>query len=191
MPLSGCPSAAGHSTLSALVQSNVHCLLQARAALTTVPRAVFCGAPPSTPELRVSAHTRHILEFYQCFFEGLATGTIDYNLRKRDPILEANRSAAIEHLDEILHRLDALSGTVNDLRVRIEDAACLPEDHPGLATTVERELMSLASHTIHHMALIAVALRAHGLHVDPDFGKSPATMLHEKSGSNSHSQGNS
>ena len=43
-------------------------------------------------------------------------------------------------------------------------------------STVERELQVLLSHTVHHYALIAVALRLHGLEVDPEFGVAPSTL---------------
>jgi hypothetical protein len=34
----------------------------------------------------------------------------------------------------------------------------------------------LCSHAVHHFALIAMILRAHGIDVDPKFGVAPSTL---------------
>jgi hypothetical protein len=62
-----------------------------------------------------------------------------------------------------------------ELAVRIENA----DEDVYLTSSVGRELQALSSHTIHHFALIAIALRVHGLEVDPDFGMSPSTLRYQ------------
>ena len=39
--------------------------------------------------------------------------------------------------------------------------------------------MTLSSHTIHHFALIAMALRAHGVAVEAGFGMAPSTLSYQ------------
>jgi hypothetical protein len=51
-----------------------------------------------------------------------------------------------------------------------------------MVSSVRRELQALSSHTIHHFALMAVTLRAHGLEVDPAFGMSPSTLRYQAGG---------
>ena len=50
------------------------------------------------------------------------------------------------------------------------------DDAPWADSSVERELQVLLSHTVHHYALIAVALRLHGHPVDEEFGVAPSTL---------------
>jgi hypothetical protein len=45
-----------------------------------------------------------------------------------------------------------------------------------MRSSVSRELQVLSSHTIHHFALIAMTLRAHGVDLDPEFGMAPSTL---------------
>src|SRR5215831_7654365 len=122
---------------------------------------------------------RHVLEFYECFLNGLGKGRIDYDSRKRNHILEKSRSAAVETAQRLICELEQARDLPGDcfLSVRMEDS----EDEVWLASSFARELQSLASHTIHHFALIAMTLRLHGVNVDPDFGVSPSTLSYRKS----------
>jgi len=45
-------------------------------------------------------------------------------------------------------------------------------------SNLARELQFLASHTVHHYALIALTLTALGVPVDADFGMAPSTLRH-------------
>jgi len=119
-------------------------------------------------------HVRHCIEFYQCFLDGFEGGRIDYDGRRRDPALENDPDAARAALSEIATRL-------------ARDTARMPADFPlhvrecgttWLPSTHARESRFLHSHTVHHMALVAVLLRARDLPVPADFGVAPATLQH-------------
>jgi len=45
-----------------------------------------------------------------------------------------------------------------------------------VSTSVERELVFLASHTIHHMAIIGMLAEQAGMEVSSDFGVHPSTL---------------
>ena len=60
------------------------------------------------------------------------------------------------------------------LMVRMEDAGPTPDC--WMSSSLARELQMLSSHTIHHFALIAMTLRAHGVELDADFGVAPSTL---------------
>jgi hypothetical protein len=49
-------------------------------------------------------------------------------------------------------------------------------------STLARELRALASHTIHHYALVAVVLRLRGVAVPAHFGVAPSTWADARSG---------
>jgi hypothetical protein len=49
-----------------------------------------------------------------------------------------------------------------------------------VASSVGRELVFLATHAVHHFAVLHVYCLQHGLIVDADLGRAPATLAHER-----------
>jgi len=161
-------------TCSGLVAANVGLLQQARSLVDRMDDATFSTSPKGFAPHRVGSHLRHVLEFYDCFLEGVATSRIDYDARKHDETLERNRHAAGVQVSSIIRDLEEASSLPKDLAlvVRVEDS----EADAWLCSSIGRELQALSSHTIHHFALIAMTLRLHGVAVDPNFGMSPSTL---------------
>ena len=116
----------------------------------------------------VGAHLRHCLDAFESLFGGLARGAIDYDDRRRDARIDALHARL---QDEIANTADT------PLRVRADE----PELAPGegfVASTLARELRSLASHTVHHFAVVALQLRVAGVAVRADFGVARSTWSH-------------
>ena len=158
----------------ALIEINLTWLGQAARLLTTLTDAAFAQSPPGLEPHKAGSHLRHVLDFYESFLAGIDTGYIDYDLRRRDPRLERDRLFAINKITSIAERLRLLQNREETIWVRMEDADF------WLASSVSRELQTLSSHTIHHFALIAVTLQAHGVTLDPDFGMAPSTLRHHQ-----------
>lgn len=154
-------------------------LRQAVALLEGLPDGLYTCTSSFTPEGTVGRHMRHCVDFFERFLDGLPTGRIDYADRRRDPAIESSRAIALTRLAELERRLAPLTGL--DLRrailVRPEDDDLDPRD-PGawFGLSIGRELRFLASHTVHHFALIAVVLRTLGHPTDPEFGVAPSTL---------------
>jgi uncharacterized damage-inducible protein DinB len=149
----------------------VRLLQQAEALLEYIDREEYAASPPAIAPHRVGGHLRHVLEFYECFLDGVESGSIDYDARKRDLAVETDRAAALAKMHSIAQRL--VSSAFRDnmaVRVRMEDGECF------LTSSVARELQVLTSHTVHHFALISLVLRMLGIPVDPDFGMAPSTL---------------
>jgi hypothetical protein len=164
-----------------LIDLNVSILAQASAIASALADRIYVQPAPGTNGVRIGAHLRHVIEFYECFLLGTERGLIDYGARKRNPVIETDRMAAIQRLSGIVHEL-------NEAACKLAfDSACsvLPEDggpdEQPLASTVGRELQVLLSHATHHFALIAVALHAFGIPVDPAFGVAPSTLRYRAS----------
>lgn len=157
-----------------LIESNLRALEQGRAMLSLLDDVAYAHPAPHTNGIRIGAHMRHVIEFYECFLEGVAAGSIDYDARRRNPAIEKSRAAALRAIGDIERKLSAVSGEV--VRVRSEELV--------LASSVARELQVLLDHTIHHYALIAVALHAIGVSGDPEFGVARSTScFHAAAGS--------
>jgi len=172
-----------------LVQSNVHSLRQALRLLGHMEDAIYTQSPPGFAPHRVGGHLRHILEFYECFLDGIESRYIDYDARKRDESIEASRRVAMARIRAIIERLENTPAIGGDsvLWVRMEDSRDGLVSDPFLPSSPGRELQVLSSHTIHHFALIAMTLTAHGASVDRDFGMAPSTLRYAASKRTQHS----
>ena len=131
----------------------------------------------------IGSHLRHEADFVRAFLEGVRAGRIDYDARRRDARLEREPALAVQRLQELIDELRALDlGRTADLErallVRSEaPAGCAPQEH-WFPSTVGRELAALVSHTVHHHALVALALCEFGLEPPAEFGVAPSTLAH-------------
>jgi len=174
-----CPALARHA---ALLRQNIQLIRQAIILLHVLDDSTYsCTAPTVAPH-RAGAHLRHVIEFYECFLEGLSSLHIDYDARHRDESVARSRAVAIERLETICDRLETTPALQCDMLIwiRVEDADAFGLQDPYVTSSIGRELLTLSSHTIHHFALIAVTLRALGLSVPAELGVAPATLRHQR-----------
>jgi hypothetical protein len=130
----------------------------------------------------VGAHIRHILDRFQCFFAGLHDGCIDYDARKRDHAIENSLDAASFALSTVSRRIQDLE-LANCLRDTVSVCESVHQEGPSVAipSSVGREVMGLVTHSIHHLAIIALTVKPLGYQLDSDFGKAPSTIVYERS----------
>ena len=168
------------SRQSVLIATNIRWLRQALRLLEQLDDMVYSATAPGFAPHRAGSHLRHVLEFYQCFLEGLESSHIDYDSRRRDEAIERSRDAAGSAIRSVIRILETSRGLQEEriIWVRMEDAESTAVRDSFMESSISRELQVLSSHTIHHFALIAVTLRAHGIHMDPDFGMAPSTLRH-------------
>src|SRR5436305_80894 len=79
---------------SALIATNIGWLRQALCLLEQLDDVRYSATAPGFAPHRAGSHLRHVLEFYQCFLEGLESSHIDYDARRRDEAIERSRAAA-------------------------------------------------------------------------------------------------
>ncbi|WP_413532428.1 hypothetical protein [Empedobacter brevis] len=121
----------------------------------------------------IGQHFRHIIEFYTCFLEAQNNHSICYDRRKRNKLLE---NSVVENLN-----------TLNFLKSRIERLDLdkiiqLEQNYYGenftINTTNHRELMYCFDHSVHHFALIKIAIETHfpTIKIPQNFGISSSTI---------------
>ena len=168
-----------------LVEQNLFFLRQGADLLRRLPDDAY--GPSETAGVRrsgVGPQFRHCLDFYSCLLRDLDSGQVDYDRRAREGGVEADRTAALSEVETIIDGLSTIAGERIDspLEVRSDLA---PGEEPETAwssSTVGRELRFLASHTVHHYALIALLLRQRGIEPGEGFGVAPATAAHWRDG---------
>lgn len=163
-----------------LIQGNVQCLLQLTTVISSLPSKEYQCQVHSFQG--VGVHVRHIAEHYEQFFSGLTAGRINYDERPRNYIYEVNQEAAIQKLKALNDQLLGLSSY--DSASRIQLTACTDGRYSlvaeGVETSVERELLFVYQHAIHHCAQIAILVSLLGKPVGSVFGLAPATLKYQK-----------
>lgn len=159
-----------------LLQFNVDVLEQAVGLVAWFGQG---GGPDySTP---VGAHLRHVIEHYEALLAPSDPGFVDYDQRPRDRELERQPVVA-------LNRLKALQGLLRRTTDARLNAPLQVRGLGGLAgefgfavtSSIGRELVFVATHAIHHYALLKTHGERHGIPLDPGFGRAPATVAHER-----------
>lgn len=123
------------------------------------------ATPGRTP---IGAHLRHAAEHFICFLRGLNDGVVDYDARDRDESLERDPERFREALTDVCRTLTELSQAQLQQRIQIRQTAALDCAPSTLESTVERELVFLSSHTIHHLAVVVNLCREQGVDLSED-----------------------
>ena len=165
------PTQISSSRRTVLIQINIRWLRQALRLLDIVDESTYRTT-------RTGAHLRHVVEFYQCFLDGLEFSHIDYDARRRDETIERLREAAAQAIRDTIHTLETEPELAGEriVWVRMEDAEANGVRDCFMESSISRELQILSSHTVHHFALIAMMLRLQGVDLDADFGVAPSTL---------------
>jgi hypothetical protein len=125
----------------------------------------------------IGGHTRHVIELYQCLLNGYTSGTVNYEKRKRDFVIETNNEIAFEWLNTI-------SKEINKVNKQLQLEGCfsaITEENHSITTNYYREVIYNLEHTIHHMALIRVGINAvSNLALPKDFGVASSTIKYNE-----------
>ncbi len=156
-----------------LIESNITIL---RLGLNVV-RRLTDDQYANTKNAEVAAagpHFRHIVDHYDCFLNGVASGRIDYDNRARDTAVEKDPKHAAMIIASVMERLRTLP--LDSARLVQVKTDCGNEEPGWVTSTAARELQFLVSHTVHHYSLVRIALVAWGITIDPSFGVAPSTL---------------
>lgn len=161
-----------------LVEENLLTLAQLRGMVAALTPERYREAFGEHGRHTLGKHVRHIIDHYDALLDGLDRGAevIDYEQRQRDEALEQWPQQAARHLAAVEARLSLLgSGPSPDA---LTLAYPLDDERLSLASSLNRELAFLTSHSIHHMAIIALLAEQSGIHLPESFGVHPSTLRH-------------
>ncbi len=125
----------------------------------------------------IGSHIRHILDIFDCAFEGLENGTIiDLAARKRNENVELSAQEGIRYFNKIIAKLNNLRETNFDQHILVKD-----DLGTGFITqkyTLGGLLIQAHSHAIHHFASLGYIITQLGIEIpDKDFGYNPTTPI--------------
>ncbi len=122
----------------------------------------------------IGGHMRHILDVFDCIFEGLESEHINLIDRKRNQSIEKNTLQGIAYFDSTIDRLRAIEGEDFNKIVKVTDDLGL-----GIIAanyTLAGLLIQAHNHAIHHFASVGYVITQLGIKLpDDDFGFNPTT----------------
>ncbi len=164
-----------HDSAAALINFNCEVIDQSIALL-----ALYDSHNPAAFSGPAGAHLRHIIEHYDALLSPPAAGVVDYDLRLRDRELERNIALARRRLQALRMRIAGDTMPPETL-LQVRGQGGLEGDFEFVITSsFGRELVFVASHALHHYALMRPYCQAAGISVSCDFGKAPSTVAHER-----------
>lgn len=126
----------------------------------------------------IGQHVRHIIELYICLYNGYESGTVNYENRKRDMLIESDKGVASELLQMICNNVEKPDKALLLESNYDEDA----ETSVIVPTNYNRELLYNLEHTVHHMALIRVGVNeVSAIQLPEGFGVATSTIKYRRS----------
>ena len=126
----------------------------------------------------IGSHMRHILDVFDCVFEGLPTSKVDLSARKRNEIIELKISEGLLYFDRIITQLNDLKSSDFEQVIAVVDDLGLGRIEQNY--TLGSLLIQVHSHAIHHFASLGYIISQLGIEIpDSDFGLNPTTPKKE------------
>lgn len=123
----------------------------------------------------IGAHVRHILEFYICLIRKDQKG-ICYDKRDRNKRLEEDRSYCLQMIPAIISPLETC---IADQKLLLSSNFSEKSDEVvELKTSLFRELAYCLEHSVHHEAIIKIAINSlcHEIEMVETFGVAASTV---------------
>ena len=126
----------------------------------------------------VGPHLRHCIDHFRLLIDGWRLGAVDYDARPRDARLEQDPRAVYEALGAIAGALASIRTTDLARDVRVTQSAAPGRPPLASPSRLERELVFLSGHTIHHIAIMVLAARAAGVEIPSRLAVAYSTEAH-------------
>ena len=140
------------------------------ALLHQLPDSEYSKPCPALSHATIGEHTRHIVEMFQCLLNNYERGTVNYDKRDRNILIQSNTGFAIEAIQTVQQNL-------NKNNKKIELQQFVDGEDIRIESNYNRELLYNLEHCIHHQALIKVALHnCENIVVDANFGVARSTI---------------
>ena len=162
---------------NSILQASYLTLSKSKNLLSRLSNDQLCNDNIPPYHSSIGSHTRHILDFYKCVFNGIENGLVDLTNRDRDLSVETDCNCAVDYLNSILEKLQTSSFQADATIDVVDD---LGNGNLRIRYTIGSLLAQANSHTIHHYAIINYILDRLGIIMDDeDFGMNPTSPKKE------------
>lgn len=152
---------------------------QGRTFLDRVSDEVYARPLEGTFSASLGAHYRHVLDHFLCLTEGIRTGQVNYDERRRNPQLENSVECARLVTEGLVDELGGLSRDVLKRECEvIYSVGYGDSDAEPVRSNLAREVMFCVGHAIHHYALLRLLCAREEVNLPYEFGVAPSTLKH-------------
>lgn len=166
-------------------QANKQLLYQLINFMDLLSSTQYAAKLPILSNNTIGKHIRHIIEFYQYLLISYhkEQPLVDYDERQRNQRMEVDKQYAKEQIEQLLAQVQAAT---ENKPMRLNCTLSDIGDKQALTTNFYRELAYNLEHTVHHLAIIKMAMMAHFPEVvlDQNLGVAYATVQHQQNGQN-------
>jgi hypothetical protein len=173
-----------HATPQALVDYNTALLHQ-----LSVLVAQHHNAQDGPYAEFLGPHVRHIIEHYEALIQPAKASrdtvpkVVNYDARERDLQVQTVARVALERIATLSAALQAMASWSPAAFAAPLELRCQGGEQGQLCfatqSSILRELAFVASHCVHHFAMVKLHALQHGKDLGPHFGKAPSTVAHE------------
>jgi hypothetical protein len=153
-------------------------LLQLAHALNEISENSYCQKSILLNGSSIGAHTRHVIELFQCLLNGYESSVINYDKRERSLSIEQDKNIAINLLKATANKISLPNKDLILQGFYCEDNEI---EESEVKTNYFRELIYNLEHSIHHMALIRIGIKElSNINLPENFGVAPSTIQYKK-----------
>lgn len=122
----------------------------------------------------IGEHIRHSIELLDCLLSNYEIGIVNYDVRQREIKIQTDINYAITILENQVKNIEKPNKSLSLVHCSFSESELLP-------TNYYRELLYNLEHSIHHQALIKVALFSFPhIKISDSFGVAPSTLAYRK-----------
>ncbi len=137
------------------------------------------GPDQGKPAASLGAHYRHVLDHFLCLAEGIRTGQVNYDQRRRNPQLESSVTCARLATEGLIDEFGGLSSAILQRECAVTYSVGYGEtEAEAVRSNLAREVMFCVGHAIHHYAILRILCAGVGLKLPHEFGVAPSTLKH-------------
>ncbi len=127
----------------------------------------------------IGGHMRHILDVFDCIFDGLESGKVDLTARKRNELAETKIAFGLAYFEKTISKLQEIKSQNFNTIVEVSDDLGL--GNVTVNYTLASALIQAHSHAIHHFASIGYIISQLNIALpDADFGYNPTTPKNQE-----------
>ena len=127
----------------------------------------------------LGAHYRHVLDHFLCLAEGIRTGQVNYDQRRRNAQLKNSVARARLVTEGLIDELGSLSRGILQRECAVTYSVGYGEaEAEAVSSNLAREVMFCVGHAIHHYAILKLLCAGVGVKLPYEFGMAPSTLKH-------------
>ena len=136
-------------------------------------------SPAGEKPASLGAHYRHVLDHFICLAEGIRTGQVNYDQRRRNPQVESSVTCARLVTEVLIDEFGGLSREVLQRECAVTYSVGYGEtEAEAVRSNLAREVMFCVGHAIHHYAILRLLCAGVGVKLSYEFGIAPSTLKH-------------